>query len=769
MEIIKQQWRAVEFFYLILLSLFIFNCTVTSTAQERKLETYIVYVKRPDNSVFFSQKSLAVTSWYETFLPTDDTVGTLSSSDQQQQNPRLVHSYRNVASGFAAKLTAEEAKAMAAKDGVVSVQPSKLYPLHTTRSPNFLGLNQGVGLWKDSKLGQGVIIGVLDTGVAPDHPSFSDEGVPPPPDRWRGTCELTGAAACNNKLIGARNFVKPKQEASQESPQSTSAPLDLQGHGTHTASTAAGNFVKGASVFGNANGTAAGVAPLAHVAVYRICDDEGCLDADILAGIDAAVDDGVDVLSLSLGGPAGPLYVEAVAVGAFSAIQNGIFVSCSAGNDGPDHTTVSNDAPWLLTVGASSTDRKFKATVKLGIGEELEGEALFPRNASATMLPLVYAGAIGDNLAGYCAAGSLRDVSAAGKIVACDRGGGVLKAEKAEEVKRAGGAAMILMNERKDGLAVFADHYALPATHVNYPAAMKIRSYINSTSTPEATILFRGTVIGDSNAPSVALFSSRGPSSANPGILKPDILGPGVDILAAWPVSEENSTSKPRFYLNSGTSMACPHLSGVAALLKSSHPDWSPAAIKSAILTTADVVNLGGKPITDEKNTSADVFATGAGHVNPSKANNPGLIYDLSPEDYIPYLCGLNYTDAQVSIITDKPANCSGVQGIQAPELNYPTFSLVLGSEPQSYKRTVTNVGEANSIYTVTVSEPEGTKVSVEPSKLSFTEVNQNANYTITVSPVGRPKTSAEGLTQGYLKWDSDKHSVRSQISIIFD
>ncbi|XVE57794.1 hypothetical protein DITRI_Ditri04bG0118400 [Diplodiscus trichospermus] len=209
-------------------------------------------------------------------------------------------------------------------------------------------------------------------------------------------------------------------------------------------------------------------------------------------------------------------------------------------------------------------------------------------------------------------------------------GGGIARIAKGKEVKNAGAAAMILMNEEADGFSVLADAHVRPATEVSYVAGLKIKAYINSTVAPTAKILFRGTIIGDASSPFVASFSSRGPSLASPGILKPDIIGPGVSILAAWLFRLNNNTnSKSTFNIISGTSMSCPHLSGIAALLKSSNPIWSSAAIKSAMMTSADLFNIGGKPIVDETLQPVNLFATGAGHVNPSRADNPGLVYDI--------------------------------------------------------------------------------------------------------------------------------------------
>ncbi|XP_070676249.1 subtilisin-like protease [Malus domestica] len=482
------------------------------------MQTYIVWVEKPVSQKFSPQSNEDLGSWYQSFLPES------IASSNQQMNQRMVHSYRNIATGFAAKLTPEEVREMETKEGFVSARPQRILPLQTTHTPDFLGLHQGSGLWEAATYGKGVIIGLLDTGIVPDHPSFNDEGMPPPPAKWKGKCEFN-ETLCNNKLIGARNFIgvgkgQPKRRF----------PFDIAGHGSHTSSTAAGRFVEGASVYGQANGTAAGMAPYAHLAMYKVCEGFGCADADIFAALDVAIDDGVDVLSLSLGGPSLPFYDDVIAIGAFAAIQKGIFFSC--------------------------------------------------------------AGSFG-NQSSFCKAGSLKNVE--GKIVLCETGGGVTNITKGEEVKRAGGAAMILMNKEIDGFSTLAEAHVLPATHVSYAAGLQIKLYISSTSTPKGTILFNGTVIGDALAPKVASFSSRGPNIASPGILKPDVIGPGVSILAAWPYNVDNVTHpnpKALFNIISGTSMACPHLSGIAALLKSTHPDWSPAAIKSAIMTTADVLNL---------------------------------------------------------------------------------------------------------------------------------------------------------------------------------
>ncbi|KAL6349111.1 hypothetical protein AAG906_033767 [Vitis piasezkii] len=662
----------MEVFFLVAL---FFLCEISGSvafqqiaAEKSMLKTYIVHVNDP-----------------VVLLP--------ASTKSENQQQRLLYSYRHVISGFAARLTEEEVKAMEKKDGS--------------------------GFWKGSNFGEGVIIGILDTGVYPQHPSFSDEGMPLPPAKWTGTCEFNGTA-CNNKLIGARNFdsLTPKQ-----------LPIDVEGHGTHTASTAAGNYVKHANMYGNAKGTAAGIAPRAHVAVYKVCGLLGCGGSDILAAYDAAIEDGVDVLSLSLGGESSPFYDDPVALGAFAAIRKGIFVSCSAGNSGPAHFTVANEAPWILTVAASTLDRSITATAKLGNTEEFDGESLYqPRNFSSKLLPLVYAGANGDQTSAYCAPGSLKNLDVKGKVVVCDRGGEIDRTEKGVEVKNAGGAAMILANSINEGFSTFADPHVLPATHVSYAAGLMIKAYMNSTSNPSATILFK-----------------------------------------AWPAPLLSVTgSKSTFNMISGTSMSCPHLSGVAALLKSAHPNWSPAAIKSAILTTADTLNLKDEPILDDKHMPADLFAIGAGHVNPSKANDPGLIYDIEPYDYIPYLCGLGYTNAQVEAIVLRKVNCSKESSIPEAELNYPSFSIALGSKDLKFKRVVTNVGKPHSSYAVSINAPEGVDVVVKPTKIHFNKVYQKKSYTVIFRHIGGVD-SRNRYAQGFLKWVSPTHSVKSPISVTFE
>ncbi|KAM0935302.1 putative cucumisin [Dioscorea sansibarensis] len=650
------------------------------------------------------------------------------------------------------------------KNGFIHATPDRLLHLATTYSPSFLGLGtSSTGFWDSSNYGKGVIIGVLDTGVTPDHPSFSvDTGMPSPPTKWKGVCGFT-SSSCNNKLIGARILLDGTGTALE--------PYDNNGHGTHTASTAAGMFVENANINGLANGTAAGMAPYAHLAIYKVCHDNGrCASSDVLAGIDHAVEDGVDVISASLGGRSSNFFEDINAIGSFGAVEKGVFVSFAAGNEGPVYRTLSNEAPWIITVGASTMDRDLRSTVVLGSGDVIKGQTTYqPVNFESTPLPLIYPGST-LAAAATCTNGSLNGINIKGMIVVCDEGDNGLVV-KGNNVKSAGGAAMIIANYKDHGYTTTASPHVLPVAHVSYTDGVSIKSYISTASEPTATIAFNWTLFGVTPSPMMASFSSRGPNLADPNILKPDIIAPGVNILAAWPISPGPTPSiGANFNMASGTSMATPHISGIAALLKAMHPDWSPAAIKSAMMTSADISGNDGNPIADYTLKVADYFATGAGHVNPTKANVPGFVYDLDPASYIPYLCGLGYTDAEVTVVARRSVTCADVTSISGSELNYPSFMTFLtasNSYTMTVNRTVTNVGDAESTYTVKVVEPSGASVTVTPETITFSSENEQTQYSVTFSNnVGGTGTAT--YSQGSLTWASSdgKTTVRSPIMV---
>ncbi|KAI3694139.1 hypothetical protein L1987_77100 [Smallanthus sonchifolius] len=487
--------------------------------------------------------------------------------------------------------------------------------------------------------------------------------------------------------------------------------------------------------------------------------------------MDAAIEDGVNVMSLSLGGPSLRFSEDPLAIAAFSAVEKGIFVSFAAGNSGPLNSSLSNEAPWVLTVGASTIDRRIRTSVLLGNKQVLDGESMYqPKNFDHKLCHLVYPGKDGDKLAASCMKGSLDHIDVKGKVVLCDVGGAE-NIEMGQVVKDAGGTAMIIANDIDTGVFIRAEAHVLPASFVGYKEGVEIKKYFNSTSSPVASILFRGTVVGTKTDPQVTPFSSRGPNSASPGILKPDVIGPGFEILAAWHESVDNQTgTNATFHFVSGTSMACPHLAGIAALLKGAHPEWSPATIKSAIMTTGSQVSRNGHPIIEQRDLPVDVFAIGSGHVNPPKAHEPGLVFDIQPDDYIPYLCGLGYTPKDVQRIVKKTVNCS--KTIPEAQLNYPSFAVSLKrGDSKTYSRTVTNVGMANSTYTIRdVSVPQGASIVVDshPQELSFTSVHQKLAYEVTFTRDINDKVKGP-YGQGHMTWVFGKYTVRTPFSFKFE
>ncbi|KAL8547879.1 hypothetical protein ACS0TY_007259 [Phlomoides rotata] len=745
--------------------------SLSSLSHAHHLQTYIVQLhpQGPSRSTFTSTRH-----WHLSFL--DDN----SSEEDHHSSSRLLYSYSSAIEGFAAQLSPSEIETLTKSHQVIAVRPDRRLPIHTTYSHTFLGLSPTTdgGAWVKSKFGRGSIIGVLDTGVWPESPSFDDHGMPPVPPKWKGICQQGqdfNASNCNRKLIGARHFSKGHLVASLTSSPEYLSARDSHGHGSHTASTAAGAPVAMANVLGNGGGEAIGMAPAAHIAIYKVCWFSGCYSSDILAAMDVAIRDGVDVLSLSLGGFPVPLYEDTIAIGSFRAMEHGISVVCAAGNNGPIQNSVANEAPWIATIGASTLNRRFPAVVRLGNGKFLYGESMYPGKGVAAAekeLELVYV--TGNEGSEFCLRGSLPRGRIKGKMVVCDRGVNG-RAEKGQIVKEAGAAAMILANTEINLKEDSVDVHLLPATLVGSDEAYQLKSYINSTTRPKARIIFGGTVIGNYRAPAVAQFSSRGPSFTDPSILKPDMIAPGVNIIAAWPQNLGPSalpedSRRVNFTVMSGTSMACPHVSGLAALIHSAYPNWSPAAIKSALMTTADMHDDMGKPIMDG-DKPAELFAIGAGQVNPERAINPGLIYDIQPDDHITHLCTLGYRRSEILSITHRNVSCHDVlRRNRGFSLNYPSFSVIFrkGETKKMVKRQLTNVGSPNSIYSLEMKAPEGVNMRVRPRRLIFKHVNQSLSYRVWFISKRRNRSKPTGFAQGNLMWvnRSSNNRVRSPISV---
>ncbi|KAL4334244.1 hypothetical protein GQ457_07G025000 [Hibiscus cannabinus] len=746
-----------------------YACVVAEEKIQQAKRTYIVHMDKSSMPESFTHHSL----WYDSSLK--------SVSDSAS----VLYRYENVVHGYSTMLTAEEADSLGEQPGILSVLPEVVYELHTTRTPEFLGLGKSTAFFPTSDSMGEVILGILDTGVWPELKSFDDSQLGPVPSHWKGRCEVGknfSASSCNKKLIGAKFFSKGYEAAFGpiDETMESKSPRDDDGHGTHTVTTAAGSAVSSANLLGYASGTARGMASQARVAIYKVCWLGGCFGSDIVAAMDEAVADGVDVLSMSIGGGLSEYYGDTVAIGAFTAAANGIFVSCSAGNSGPTPSSLSNVAPWITTVGAGTLDRDFPASITLGNNEKYSGVTLYSgKQLSDSMVPLVYGGNTSNSSGGnLCMTGSLVPEKVSGKIVLCDRGGNA-RVQKGVAVKEAGGVGMILTNTDTYGEELVADAHLLPSAAVGQKTGDAIKKYIASANNP-TTIIGPGTTkLGVQPSPVVAAFSSRGPNPITPAILKPDIIAPGVNILAGWTgaVGPTGLDSDPRhvnFNIISGTSMSCPHVSGLAALLKAAHPEWSPAAIKSALMTTAYTAYKSGQKVEDvATGEPATPFDYGSGHVDPVAALDPGLVYDATIDDYLGFLCALNYTPNQIKSTTHRDFTCQKSKKYTVGDLNYPSFSVPLDtasgkrggarvSSTIKYTRTLTNVG-APATYKVSLySQTQAVKMSVEPATLTFGAQYEKKSYTVTFTTSSMPS----GTTSfAHLEWSDGKHIVRSPIA----
>ncbi|KAM5548649.1 subtilisin-like protease SBT3.9 [Rosa sericea] len=702
----------------------------------------------------------------------------------------ILYSYKHGFSGFAAVLTPSQAKHIADVPGVVRVIPHRFLDLHTTRSWNFLQVDSHFrnGILSRSQSGIGSIIGVMDTGIWPESESFRDEGMGDIPSRWRGICqegEKFNHSHCNRKIIGARWYIKGYEAEFGKIDTSDGleflSPRDASGHGTHTSSTAAGGFIENASFMGLASGLARGGAPSSWLAIYKVCwATGGCSSADLLAAFDDAIFDGVDVLSVSLGSPP-PLasYVEdVVSIGSFHAVAKGISVVCSAGNSGPYSQTIINSAPWIFTVAASTVDRAFPTAISLGNNQTVVGQGLYTGMDVNKFYPLVYGQDIAsvdadEDSAGSCESGTLNGTLANGKFVLCFQSRSQRSSTAAQStVMSAGGAGLIFAQFPSKDVSLSSG--SLPCVQIDFAIGTYILTYIGATRNPIVKFNPTKTLLGQQISPEVAFFSARGPNSVSPSVLKPDIAAPGVNILSSWSPAysllqssisvTQHQPSPVIFKIESGTSMACPHISGIVALLKVIHPTWSPAAIKSALITTASLEDQYGQSIEAEgaPQKKADPFDYGGGHVNPNKAIAPGLIYDIETSDYIRFLCSMGYNNSAISAIAGASITCHKLTNVQV-NLNLPSITIHELKQRMTVSRTVTNVGPINSIYIARVQTPAGVSVRVKPSILLFNSTVKKLEFKV----VFRPLLKVAGrFSFGNLYWEDGFHVVRIPLTV---
>ncbi|KAK3420582.1 hypothetical protein EUGRSUZ_G01432 [Eucalyptus grandis] len=671
-----------------LCKLFILISTVVSASTKNHRKPYIIYMNESALPASFSHHH----DWYTSLL------SSLSSSPDEI-DPTHLYTYNHALNGFSAVLSQSQLEKLEQVAGHVASYPDTFGNAHTTYTPKFLGLNRQKGLWPRAKFGDGVIVGLKHRGL---NISTTDD---------------------------------------------YDSPRDFFGHGTHTSSTAAGSPVMDASYFGYAKGSATGIAPAARLAMYKVIfqtDDNDLAATDTLAGMDQAIADGVDILSLSLGFTETPFDQNVIAVGAFAAMERGIFVACSAGNDGPQGYTMLNGAPWLTTVGAGTISRDFAAKIVLGNGTlTVRGKSIFPEDLLISRVPLYFGR--GNRSKEICNSYSLDPKDVAGKIVFCD-----FVSEDYEvnthEITRAGAAGAIFSS----GVGAFLEpeNFNIPFVAVVPEDANRIKDYLLKSENPTVSIKFLITIFGTKPAPQVAWFSSRGPDQIGQ-IGQSYLLGD--------------------YKLESGTSMSAPHVAGVAALLKSAHLDWSPAAIRSAMMTTAYILDNANETIIDmTTQASGTPLDLGAGHIDPEKALDPGLIYDIVPEDYINFLCGMNYSAKKIKIISGR-SNFSCASATL--DINYPSFMVILNNTNTTsvtFKRVLTNVADGPASYRATVMTPSSMKATAKPSELCFTSKYDRAefNLTVEISLEGSiPRSNYIG-NYGYITWKeiNGTHVVRSPI-----
>ncbi|CAN5874865.1 hypothetical protein BH23ACT4_BH23ACT4_08040 [soil metagenome] len=671
-----------------------------------------------------------------------------------------VHSYVNALNGFSALVTYQEALELASHKEVAAVYPDELRQPTTDTSPDFLGLTGPGSPWSTGYLGKGVVVGIIDTGIWPEHPSFAGAGFPAPPVSGI-PCEFGNTAhnpndapfTCNNKLIGARQVLPTYRALIGAEPFEFDSARDDNGHGTHTASTAAGNSGVSASILGIDRGVVSGIAPRAHVIAYKGLGALGGFGSDLAAAIDIAVADGVDVINYSIGSSSFAIGPDDIAF--LFAADAGVFVATSNGNSGPGAATTGSPSsiPWLTSVGANTHDRTFEGSASSSDGWEFFGASI---TSGTDELPLVDSVAAGDEL---CNPGALDPSVVDGKIVLCKRGV-IARVAKSHAVHLAGGAGMILYNEN-DAQSEVTDTHWVPSVHINNTDGLVIKDYIATTADPVAQINggeatpWPGSVMAD--------FSSRGPNRLSADIIKPDVTAPGVNILAgASPFPGPGSVHGEPFQSISGTSMSSPHVAGVFALIKQAHPTWTAAMAKSAIMTSSRQ-----NVLKEDGTTAADPFDMGAGHIDPGSAVRkgsafqPGLVYDAGLFEYAAFTCG-----ADLGVFTS--GTCAFLDGLGIPadpsDLNLPSIGVADLAGSQTVTRTVTSVAQDAGwhTYRAVVDAPVGYTVTVSPERIRL-QRGETATFEVTITNVSAP---ADVWRFGSLTWTSNRADVYSPIAV---
>jgi subtilisin family serine protease len=648
--------------------------------------------------------------------------------------------YTTAFNGFSATLTPTQVDALQRDKRVRSVVESREYsinqaalggatpaltPAALTPAALTAGAATAAPATGGAAGGAGTVIGVLDTGIWPDSPSFA-KTMTAPAD-WHGTCQ-TGAMFvvehCNGKIVGARYFADTFLAARGGLPDGeVLSPRDMAGHGTHTASTAAGLPVEHVTIAGRDFGAISGVAPDAQIAVYKVLWGGSGYDADIIAGIDAAVADGVQVLNYSIGKQLGDWEPNTPIGTAFlNATLGGVFVSAAAGNDGFSGA-ISNAQPWVTTVGAVVTNAN-EGTVRLGNGTRIAGATLDILPGGQPR-PLVFGEQAGEleNGSAYCY--NLDPAKVKDKVVACALD---YPYDQVAEAKAKGAAALVLFDPW--GNFRINSIYDFPVLYLNTrEQGGKLFNYLMRHPSDGTALLSPG---GDGSSlpgvPSVADYSSTGPDKTHAGLMKPDLVAPGTDIIAA--VSPPGNFGRS-YDAYSGTSMAAPQVAGAAAILRAAHPDWSPGAVASALRTTA----------TDTVGTN-NPLAQGSGLLALDRADDPGLVIEPAAADLVAF------------------ANAAQPDG---RGLNLPSISLreYDGTRSVTLTRKLTNVGSKQETYQASVTGLPGMQVNVSPKAVTVPP-GKTATVTITLQ---RGSAPWDRYVTGAITWRSATHQVRIPVA----
>ncbi len=724
-----------------------------------------------------------------------------------------IYSYVYGLNGFAASMTPAQADKLASDHLVLNVWEDEIRPLATNFSRDFLGLYDSDGGLRGSLGldGEDIVIAFIDSGIYPEHPALRDTQeadrpracrsswgensllgrwlcrryrraedriVYEPPEDWNGICQLGEAFEaedCNNKLIGARWFIEGAESTGLLDSGEIRSARDVDGHGTHTATTAAGNRVS-ASLYGTLVGTVEGMAPRARVAAYKACwlrpgdQRASCNSSDLARAIDAAVGDGVDIINYSVGSSMREISApDDLAL--LAAAKAGVFTVVAAGNEGPNLATIGSPAggPWVVTAAASTRDGATSVeAMQINAPAAIAGkyavlEASFTPPLSdvdpiEAQLILVDDG---DTTLSDGSTGTTSDACEAlvnggevtGNIALIQRGGCDFDVKVANAAD-AGAVAALVYSVAGDpivmnGTSGLSD---IPALMVGQADGSLFVDQIDAGERIDAVLDKSFLLEQDETGNTMASFSARGPGPV-PDILKPDVTAPGVNVLAGITPDAVNRTPDETFGYLSGTSMSTPHVAGVAALIMQANPDWSPAAIRSALMTTARLSVTQANGTTD-----ANPFDFGAGHIVPNAAIDPGLIYDAGADDYDAFACGFNLESVDT-------ARCDALTAagfsFDASQLNQPAIAIGRLANEETVTRRVTNVSGAAATFTATIEPPPEMTVSVTPTTLTLAP-GESGTFDTTVRYISGP---LDLWRFGAVTWDSQDHSVRSVIA----